>query len=118
MEARAVAKYVRISPKKVRQVVDLVRGVPVGKALNILHFTHKAASEPIEKTLRSAVANMLNNDEASKIDPEDLFVKDAYVDMGFSFRRFRAASMGRPMRMRRRSCHITIVVSEKEEKVA
>jgi len=118
MEARAVAKYVRISPKKARQVVDLVRGEPVGRALNILHFTHKSASEPVAKTLRSAVANVLNSEEASKVDPEDLVVKEAFVDMGFSLRRFRAASMGRPMRMRRRSCHITIVVCSKEEKAA
>ncbi len=113
MEARAVAKYVKMSPKKARQVVDLVRGEPVGKALSALHFLHKAASEPIEKTLRSAVANILNNEETSKVDPDELFVKEAFVNMGFSLRRFRAASMGRPMRMRRRTCHITIVVSSK-----
>jgi len=111
MEARAVAKYVRMSPQKARRVIDLIRGVGVGRALNVLHYTHKAAAKPIEKTLRSAVANMLNNEEASKIDPENLIVKEAYVDQGFSFKRFRAASMGRAMRIKRPTCHITIVVS-------
>ncbi|MFQ5602853.1 MAG: 50S ribosomal protein L22 [bacterium] len=115
MEARAVAKYVRKSPRKVRQVIDLIRGVQVDQALNILHFTPKAAAEPVEKTLRSAVANILNNEGASKVDPENLMVKEAYVDKGFSFRRFRAASMGRAMRMRRPTCHITIVVTEMNE---
>lgn len=110
MEARAVAKYVRVSPKKARQVVDLVRGMPVDRALNLLHFTSKAAAKPIEKTLRSAVANILNDEEASKVEPEALLVKEAFVDMGFTFKRFRAASMGRAMRMKRRTCHITIVV--------
>ncbi|MFQ5648366.1 MAG: 50S ribosomal protein L22 [bacterium] len=114
MEARAVTKYVRMSPKKARRVVDLVRGIPVDRALNVLHFTQKAACVPVEKTLRSAVANMLNNEGASKVEPEHLFVKEAYVDMGFSFRRFRAASMGRAMRMRRPTCHITIVVATAE----
>lgn len=112
MEARAVAKYVRMSPTKVRQVVDLIRGKGVEDALNILHYTPKAAAQPVEKTLRSAVANMLNNEGATKVDPEELFVKEAFVDKGFAFRRFRAASMGRAMRMRRPTSHITIVVSE------
>ncbi len=114
MEARAVTKYVRMSPRKARQVVDLVRGVPVDKALSTLHFTQKAASVPVEKTLRSAVANMMNNEDVSRVDPEQLYVKEAYVDMGFSFRRFRAASMGRAMRMKRPTCHITIVVATTE----
>lgn len=112
MEARAVARYVRRSPRKVRQVVDLIRGLQVDEALNILHFTRKSATQPVEKTLRSAVANMLNNEQASKVDPENLVIKEAWVDKGFSFRRFRAASMGRAMRMRRPTCHITIVVAE------
>ncbi|MCZ6820593.1 MAG: 50S ribosomal protein L22 [Calditrichaeota bacterium] len=115
MEARAVARYVRMSPKKARQVIDLVRGVPVDKALNILHFTRKAAVVPVEKTLRSAVSNMLNNEGASKVEPDHLVIKEAYVDMGFSYKRFRAASMGRAMRIRRPSCHITIVVATHED---
>lgn len=115
MEAKAVARFVRISPRKARQVIDLIRGKGVDEALNILHFTRKSASQPIEKTLRSAVANMLNNEGATKVDPEELVVKEAYVDKGFTFRRYRAGSMGRAMRMRRPTSHITIVVAEREE---
>ena len=118
MEARAIARYVRMSPRKARRVIDLVRGVPVDRALNILHFTRKSASVPIEKTLRSAVANMLNNKGASKVEPDHLFVKEAFVDMGFSFKRFRAASMGRAMKMQRPTCHITIVVATTEDQKA
>lgn len=114
MEARAVAKYVRRSPTKVRQVVGLIRGIQVDQALNILHYLTKTAATPVEKTVRSAVANILNIEGASKVDPEELFIKEAYVDGGFSFRRFRAASMGRAMRMRRPTCRITIVVAERE----
>lgn len=115
MEAKAIAKYVRMSPRKVRQVVDLVRGLQVDKAINVLHFTQKAAATPVEKTLRSAVANIMNTEETAKIDPGELFIKEAYVDGGFTFKRFRAASMGRAMRMRRPSCHITIVVARSGE---
>ena len=112
MEARAVKRYVRMSPRKVRQVVDLIRGVQVEKALNILHFTRKSAATPVEKTVRSAVANILTQEGATKLDPESLYIKEATVDKGFSFRRFRAASMGRAMRMRRPTCHIKIVVTD------
>ena len=114
MEARAVARYVRMSPYKVRQVVDLVRGQGVSKALNTLHFTRKAAALPVEKTLRSAVSNIMNHKDASHLEPERLVIKEAFVDQGFGMKRFRAASMGRAMRMRRPSCHITIVVATTE----
>lgn len=112
MEARAIARYVRRSPRKVRQVVDLIRGKQVDQALNILHFSAKAAAKPIAKTIRSAVANILHTDGASKVEPEQLVIKAAWVDNGFAFRRFRAASMGRAMKMSRPTCHITIVVSD------
>jgi large subunit ribosomal protein L22 len=114
MEARAVARYVRMSPRKVRRVINMVRGKEVDAALNILHFTRKRAAVPIEKTLRSAVANMINNPGAKKVAPENLYVKTAYVDSGFTMKRFRAGSMGRASRIRKRTCHITVVVSEYE----
>lgn len=114
MESKAIARYVRMSPNKLRRVIDLIRGKGVEEALNILHFTPKRAARPIEKTLRSAVANMLNNEGASKVDPEELVVREARVDQGFGFRRYRAASMGRAMRMRRPTSHILIVVSDEE----
>jgi len=112
MEAKAVAKYIRMSPRKVRRVADLIRGKNVGDALNILHYTRKAASLPLEKTLRSAIANMLNVEGSSKVDPDDLFVKEIRIDEGVTLRRFRAASMGRAVRIRKRTSHITIKVAE------
>jgi large subunit ribosomal protein L22 len=115
MEAKAVAKYIRMSPRKVRRVADLVRGKEVGEALNILHFTRKAASEPLEKTLRSAIANMLNLEGSSKVNPEELYVKEIRIDEGVTLRRFRAASMGRAVRIRKRTSHILIKVAQIEE---
>ncbi len=115
MEARAVAKYVRMSPRKARRVADLIREKNIGDAINILHFTHKAASTPIEKVLRSAVSNMLNIEESSKVDPDELFVKEVRVDEGITLKRFRAASMGRAVRIRKRTCHITVTVAEQSE---
>jgi large subunit ribosomal protein L22 len=113
MEAKAVAKWVRMSPYKVRRVANLVRGKELNDALNILHFNEAAAADPIEKVLRSAVANFFNSDEASKISPDDLYVKYLTIDGGFTLKRFRAASMGRASRIRRRTCHISVVIAEK-----
>ena len=114
MEAKAIAKYIRMSPRKVRRVADLIRGKNVGDALNILHFSAKAASMPLEKTLRSAISNMLNVEGSSKVDPDSLFVKEIRIDEGVTLRRFRAASMGRAVRIRKRTSHITIKVAELE----
>lgn len=112
MEARAKLRYLRMSPRKVRRVINLVRGKGVDDALNVLHFTRKRAALPIEKTIRSAVANYINGTESKKASTEDLFVRRAFVDGGFTMKRFRAGSMGRASRIRKRSCHITIVVSD------
>jgi large subunit ribosomal protein L22 len=115
MEARAIARWVRMSPYKVRRMANLIRGKVVNDALNTLHFNESQASEPIEKVIRSAVANMMNNEEATKLSPEDLYVKELTVDGGFTLKRFRAASMGRASRIRKRTCHISVVVAEREE---
>ena len=115
MEARAIAKYIRMSPRKVRRVADLIRGKNVGEAINILHFTQKAASGPIEKVLRSAVSNMLNLESSSKVDPDELYIKEIRVDGGITLKRFRAASMGRAVRIRKRTSHITVTVAEENE---
>jgi large subunit ribosomal protein L22 len=114
MEAKAVAKYIRMSPRKIRRVADLIRGKNVGDALSILHFTRKEATTPLEKVLRSAVSNMLNIEGSSKVDPDDLFIKELRIDEGVTLRRFRAASMGRAVRIRKRTSHITIKVAEQE----
>ena len=115
MEAVAKAKYIRMSARKARRVIDLIRGKNVDEAINILHFSGKRAARPIEKTVRAAVANALEQSESSKVDADNLYVKVAKVDGGPILRRFRAASMGRPMRIRKRTCHITVVVSAHEQ---
>lgn len=112
MKARARLRFLRMSPRKARRVVELVRGKDVEAALNTLHFTRKRAALSVEKTLRSAVANLLNQDDEKKVATEDLFVSEAFVDGALTVKRFRAASMGRASRVRKRSCHITIVVSD------
>lgn len=115
MEAIAQTKYVRMSPRKVRLVANLIRGVNVDHAINILHFTPRAAARPLEKTLRSAVANLVNNQDSSeKIDPESLVVSEIRIDEGPVLKRFRAASMGRASRIRRRTSHIKIKVETEE----
>ncbi len=113
MEAKAVARYIRMSPRKVRQVVDLIRGKSVEEAINLLHFTPKRGSGPVEKVLRSAVANAMNKEESSKLDPEDLFVKKIYVDEGPTMRRYNPGPMGRASLIRKRFCHISVVVSDR-----
>ncbi|RPI00064.1 MAG: 50S ribosomal protein L22 [Calditrichaeota bacterium] len=114
MEAKANAKWIRMSPYKLRRVAKMVRGKGVDEALNLLHFNNTAASLPIEKAVRSAVANMLNNDETSKVSTEQLYIKELKIDGAFIMKRFRAASMGRATRIRKRSSHISIVIAGKE----
>jgi large subunit ribosomal protein L22 len=115
MEAKAIAKWIRISPYKLRRVANLVRGMGVDEALNVLHFNNTGASLPIEKVVRSAVANLMNNENASRLSSDDMYIKELKVDGGFMMKRFRAASMGRAMRIRKRTSHISVVVAEKKE---
>src|SRR5688572_364078 len=105
--ARAVARHVRISPMKARRVVNLVRGLPAKEALTVLQFAPQAASEQVYKVLASAIANAENNE---RLDPDSLLVAEAYVDEGQTAKRFRPRAQGRAYRIRKRSCHITIVV--------
>ncbi len=113
MEARAIHRYIGSSPRKMRLVIDLIRGVSVDKALEILHFSSKHSSKDAEKVLRSAVANLLNRDDATRLEPEQLYVKEAYVNQGPTVKRISPAPMGRAYRIRKRSCHLTIVVATK-----
>lgn len=112
MEAKAIARYIRMSPRKVRQVVDMVRGKSVEEAINLLHFTPKRASDPVEKVLRSALANAMNREESAKLDPEDLLIKSITVDQGPTMRRYNPGPMGRASIIRKRFCHISVVVSD------
>jgi large subunit ribosomal protein L22 len=111
MEARAVARYVRVSPRKARLVVDLVRGKSAEEAATILRFTEKGVAEVVGKVLASAVANAENN---LKINPETLFVSEAFVNEGPTLKRIQPRAMGRAFRIRKRSAHITIVVKQRE----
>lgn len=111
-EARAVAKYIRLSPRKVRYVIDLIRGKKVSEALAILKFTPQRSATAIAKVVKSAAANAEHNLE---LDKDALVVSQAYVDQGPTLKRFSPRAMGRADLMRRRTSHITIVVSEKKE---
>jgi len=113
MEARAVNRYIGSSPRKMRIVIDLIRGLSVDKAMEILHFSTKHASQDAEKVLRSAVSNLMNADDSTRVEPEELIVKEVYVDGGPMLKRIRPAPMGRAHRIRKRSCHLTIVVATK-----
>ncbi len=110
MEARAIAKGVRIAPKKSRLVIDLIRGKSVSEADNILANLNKESARVIRKVLTSAVANAENNLE---LDKENLYVKEAYINEGRTLKRMKAGSRGRVNPILKRSSHITIVVSEK-----
>jgi large subunit ribosomal protein L22 len=113
MEARAVNKYIPTSPRKMRLLIDLIRGKSVAEALEILHFNPKHAAKDAEKTLRSAVGNLFNENEDAKVSPEELVVKEAYVNQGPTLKRIQPAPMGRAYRIRKRSNHLTIVVADK-----
>jgi large subunit ribosomal protein L22 len=109
---KATARYVRMSPTKVRRVVDLIRGLPAADAQAVVKFDPHAASEPVGKVLDSAIANAehLAHVRSQRIDREDLFVTEAFVDEGPTLKRFRPRAQGRAYRIRKRTSHITIVV--------
>ena len=114
MESTAKARYIRQTARKVRKMLDLVRGENVEKSLNVLHFSPQKASKLIEGTIHSAVANMLQTEEGKTTDPENLLIKEAFVDEGPTMRRFRAGAMGRVKRIRKRSSHLTIVLTDEK----
>ena len=114
MEAKAIHRYIGSSPRKMRLVIDLIRGIRVDRAMEILHFQPKHASNDAEKVLRSAVSNLMNANETERIEPSDLYVKEVFVDQGPTLKRISPAPMGRAYKIRKRSCHLTIVVATKE----
>lgn len=110
MEAKAVAKYVRIAPRKVRVVMDLIRGKSVADAFAILKFTPKVGAEAIEKVLKSAVANAENNFD---MNVDNLYVSSCFVDQGPTMKRIHPRSRGQAFKILKRSSHITVAVEEK-----
>ncbi len=111
MEARAVAKYVRLSTRKARLVIDVIRGKNVNDALRIVQLSSKKAARPIRKALESAIANAENNFD---VNVDDLYVVKATADMGRALRRLRPRAYGRADIIRRPTSHITIVVGDRE----
>ena len=111
MEGKALTKHLRISPRKMRRVAELIRGKNTEEAINILHFSRKNAATHIEKTLRSAVANVTFVKPG--VDSHQLFVKEIFVDGGPMLKRGRAGSMGRRSMIRKRTSHVTVIVAEK-----
>jgi large subunit ribosomal protein L22 len=107
----AIARHVRMSPMKVRRVVDLVRGMDVTDALNVLKFAPQAASEPVYKVVASATANAENTEG---LRAEQLFVSQAFVDEGMTLRRIRPRAKGSASRILKRASHITVVVEPKQ----
>jgi large subunit ribosomal protein L22 len=110
METTAKAKFVRIAPRKVRLVMDMVRGKPVEEALHTLGLVRKSASPVIEKVIRSALANAENN---LGMSPEGLFIKKACVDEGPTMKRFMPRAMGRATMIKKRTSHITVVLADR-----
>ncbi|MDP9364318.1 MAG: 50S ribosomal protein L22 [Chloroflexota bacterium] len=111
MEVRASITNVRVSPRKARLVVDAVRGKRVNEAIAIAKFLPQKTGVDVERLLRSVAANAENNHD---LDPEDLWIKAIFADDGPSFRRFKAKARGRVGRIKRRTCHITVVAEDRE----
>ncbi|NLW47376.1 MAG: 50S ribosomal protein L22 [Firmicutes bacterium] len=111
MNAKAVVRFSRIAPRKARQVIDMIRGKKVGDAQTILKFTPRFAAEIISKVLNSAIANAENN---HKMNRDNLYVSEAYVDQGPTMKRFMPRAQGRASAIHKKTSHITIVVAEKE----
>lgn len=111
MEARCVARYIRIAPRKMRLVADAVRGKNVNEAINILKFTPRYAAVPTLKAIESAVANLMNNSEDSgKVNPDLLLVKTIFADEGPTLKRFMPRAQGRATPIRKRTSHLTVVI--------
>jgi large subunit ribosomal protein L22 len=116
MEAKAIHRYIGTSPRKMRLVIDLIRGKAVDEALTILHFLPKAAAKTAEQVLRSAISNFQNKDEAGRADTATLFVKEVFVNGGAQAKRVLPAPQGRAFRIRKRSNHVTVIVAQRENK--
>jgi len=109
MEVRAIAKYIRISPQKVRLIIDAVKGKPVEAGLDLLKFMPQKAATIIEKVIRSAIANA---DQYPDIDVDSLVIRNIIADQGPTLKRFRARARGRGTRILKRTTHITVILAE------
>ena len=114
MEAKATSKYIRMSPRKIRQVAELIKGREYIDAKGILTFTPKAASKVLLAAMKSAAANAISKEGSAKIKVENLYVKNIQINSGPIQKRIRPVAMGRAFRIRKRSAHINIVLAEKK----
>ena len=114
MEARAQKKYLRGSPRKMRLVIDEIRGKSAAEALTILKFMNKRAAKKAEETLRSALANLENKEDGRSLSRDEVYIKSVTVDQAPTMKRIQPAPMGRAYRIRKRSNHLTIVVATKD----
>ena len=116
MEAKAKARFVRVTPQKARRVVDLIRGKQASEAVAVLKFAPQAASEPIGKLVAAAIANarVKADKDSEYLDEQDLYVANAYVDEGTTLKRFRPRAQGRAFQIKKRTSHITVVLSTPE----
>lgn len=112
MESVARSKYLRMSPRKMRRVAVLVNGRMVSEAVDLLRYIPKRAAEPLSKTIKSAASNIIAQEGSAKVKAEDLRVTAIIVDGGPILRRFRAVGMGRAYRIRKRTCHLAVKVSD------
>ena len=117
MEVRALSRFVRMSPRKLRRVADLIKGERVDKALAILEFTPKAASRALYATLKSAASNAIAAEGSAKVKVEDLFISKIMIDGGPTWKRIRPVGMGRAYLIRKRTSHIGFTLIEKKPKV-
>ena len=109
--ARASARYLRVSPRKARRIIDIVRGTKASEALDVLRFDEHAASEDVYKVVASAVANAEHN---QRLDRDSLWITEAFVDEGPTLKRFRPRAQGRAYRIRKRTSHVTVVVESRD----
>ncbi|EFG48651.1 large subunit ribosomal protein L22 [Brevibacterium paucivorans] len=116
MEAKAKARYLRVTPQKARRVVDLVRGQQATEALAVLKFAEQSASEPVYKLIASGVANarVLADKNGEAFNEDDLYISEIYVDEGPTMKRFRPRAQGRAFRINKRTSHITVVLSDEQ----
>ncbi len=115
LEAQATQKYLRKSPRKVRLVVDMVRGETVANALKKLKFTNKAATKPVAKVIKSAAANLRDKFQEERLDDQDLKINEIVVNEGATLKRMQPRAMGRANIIRKRTCHIHVKVAKEQE---
>ena len=116
-EARAIQKFLRRAPRKVRLIADAVRGEKVNVALKRLEFTKKGSAVEVSKVIKSAAANLRDKFQDERLENEELYIKSIYVDEGVTLKRIQPAPMGRAHRINKRTCHITVIVAKREEEL-